>query len=94
MDDVVVQPRTAPWADKRLYLAVGTVLALLISNFTGHEVDPTTMAGIITVVVGFIGASATKEAAVAKAVVAGQAAASRVDTLEKAVSALAARPPP
>jgi|GEM_PF-3344741 len=62
--------KTPVFQDKRFWLAVSTVAALLVSNFLGKDLEPELLATIAMTVVGFITASATKEASVSKALVA------------------------
>ncbi len=60
--------------DKRLFVAVGTVIALLLARFANVQLDPELLATIALVVVGYIVPSAVKEAQVAKATIAATTA--------------------
>jgi hypothetical protein len=68
MSDPVLQPKTPVLQDKRLALAIATVISLLLASFLKVEIPAETIAGVVAVVLGFIATSATKEASVAKAV--------------------------
>lgn len=78
--------KTPPLKDKRLWLSVGTIVALLVTHFTGKDLDPELLATIAALVVGYIVPSSMKEASVAKSIARGQEAAAEVKTAEAAVA--------
>lgn len=73
--------KTPVLQDKRLWLSIATILAVLASSFLGWQIAPESLAAVIMTVVGYVTSSAAKEAAVAKAVAAaGGASAASSDT--------------
>ncbi len=85
-----IDPKTPISQDKRLFLAVGTVIALLVSRYLGITLDPALLATIAATVIGYITNSAIKEASIAKSNAAGAAASAAVVTDADAAKALAA----
>lgn len=70
---------------KRLAAFLVTFLALLLGKKFGIELSPEEKAELVALTVAFIGQSAWKEAALAKAASAGSAAAASVSTVDAAV---------
>lgn len=65
-----IQPKTAVLQDKRLWVSILTVIALLLSTFFGVELNTELLATIATIIVSFVTNSAIKEARVASAMTA------------------------
>ena len=74
-----MEAKTPALHDKRLWLAVGTIVSLLLAAFLKIQVEAEMLATIALTVVGYITNSAMKEAAVAKAVVAAEAVKTEAD---------------
>lgn len=77
-----VEAKTPILQDKRLFMAIGTILSLIIASVFKVELSPELLASVVTVAVGYITNSALKEKAVAIAIAeaakAGAAAAGKV----------------
>ena len=80
------------YADKSFWLVVlGIVLPPLGKKF-GIAFDAVEMAGMVTLIVGFVTGSKWKQATVIKAEAAGKAAAASVVTTDDALRAMVAAP--
>ena len=76
-----MESKTPITQDKRLFVSVGGVIAVLASKYLGIELDPADLATIAAIVIGYVTNSAVKEAKVA-----GANAAAAVTTPAAAVS--------
>ncbi len=88
MPEPEISAKTPALKDKRLWFAVGTIVSLFVSQYTGREFSPELLATIASIVIGFMGVSGAKEAQVAKAQIAADTATELVKSQADAAAVL------
>lgn len=69
-----MEAKTPVLQDKHLWLSVGSVLSLLAAKYLKIEIGPDLIAGIVTIVVGYITNSKLKEGKISAALIESGAA--------------------
>lgn len=83
-----VTARTPILQDKRLFLAAGAILSLVLSRLLNVDLSSEYIAGIVGTVMAYVIPSAAKEAQVSRALIAADRASSEVKTQADAAAVL------